>query len=189
MGSIYGNILAQRNTNTTYGVATQSANGLLSAADKKKLDGIAASANNYSHPTSSGNKHIPSGGSSGQILKWSAAGTAVWGNGPVIYITYAPKSGWTELPYGVYSYTVNKQYTPGLATGQAIYLIISQADVVGNFGTNNHIQACNYKGQVILYAGKIPDLTMEIYLIAFDVTVKSDFTSNIDNVYSNVISL
>lgn len=32
----------------------------------------------YSHPTTSGNKHIPSGGSSGQFLKWSADGTAVW---------------------------------------------------------------------------------------------------------------
>ena len=31
-------------TNTTYGAVTQSANGLMSAADKKKLDGIAAGA-------------------------------------------------------------------------------------------------------------------------------------------------
>lgn len=33
----------------------------------------------YAHPITSGNKHIPSGGSSGQILRWSADGTAVWG--------------------------------------------------------------------------------------------------------------
>ena len=33
----------------------------------------------YTHPETSGNKHIPSGGSSGQILRWSADGTAVWG--------------------------------------------------------------------------------------------------------------
>ena len=32
----------------------------------------------YTHPTTAGNKHIPSGGSSGQILKYSEAGTAVW---------------------------------------------------------------------------------------------------------------
>lgn len=32
-------------TNTTYGVATQSANGLMSATDKSKLDGIASGAN------------------------------------------------------------------------------------------------------------------------------------------------
>ena len=34
----------------------------------------------YTHPTNSGNKHIPSGGSSGQILRWGSDGTAVWGN-------------------------------------------------------------------------------------------------------------
>lgn len=34
----------------------------------------------YTHPTTSGNKHIPAGGSNGQILRWSADGTAVWGN-------------------------------------------------------------------------------------------------------------
>lgn len=32
-------------------VATQAANGLMSAADKKKLDGVAAGANNYVHPS------------------------------------------------------------------------------------------------------------------------------------------
>ena len=69
-----------QDTNTTYNVATTSTNGLMSAADKSKLNGIASGANNYSHPTSSGNKHIPSGGSSGQILRWSADGTATWGN-------------------------------------------------------------------------------------------------------------
>ncbi len=45
-----------------------------------KLNGIAAEANKYVHPTISGNKHIPSGGASGQILKWSADGTAAWGD-------------------------------------------------------------------------------------------------------------
>ena len=40
-------------TNTTYTVATQSANGLFSVSDKKKLDGIASGANAYSLPTAS----------------------------------------------------------------------------------------------------------------------------------------
>ncbi len=110
--------------------ASSSAAGLMSAADKSKLDGITAGAEPnqnafsnikvgsttvaadgktdtlelvagsnitltpdatndtitiaatdtvYTHPTTSGNKHIPSGGSSGQILRWGADGTAVWG--------------------------------------------------------------------------------------------------------------
>lgn len=36
--------------NTTYGVASPTSNGLMSAADKAKLDGIAAGANNYTLP-------------------------------------------------------------------------------------------------------------------------------------------
>lgn len=67
-------------TDTKYGAATSYAAGLMSATDKAKLDGIANNANNYSHPTTSGNKHIPTGGSAGQILRWSADGTAVWGS-------------------------------------------------------------------------------------------------------------
>ena len=65
-------------TDTTYSAATQSAAGLMSSTDKTKLDGIATGANNYVHPTTSGNKHIPSGGSSGMFLKYSSDGTAVW---------------------------------------------------------------------------------------------------------------
>ena len=37
--------------NTTYGVATTGSNGLMSAADKTKLDGIATGANKYTHPS------------------------------------------------------------------------------------------------------------------------------------------
>lgn len=59
--------------------ATTTINGLMSSSDKIKLNGISSNANNYIHPTTSGNKHIPSGGSSDQILKWSADGTAIWG--------------------------------------------------------------------------------------------------------------
>lgn len=33
----------------------------------------------YSHPATSGYRHIPNGGKAGQILRWSADGTAVWG--------------------------------------------------------------------------------------------------------------
>ena len=49
------------------------------SAEKTKLAGIAEGANKYIHPNDAGNKHIPSGGSAGQILRWSASGTAVWG--------------------------------------------------------------------------------------------------------------
>lgn len=41
-------------------------------ADAKFTDTI------YTHPTTSGNKHIPSGGSSGQVLGWQSDGIAKW---------------------------------------------------------------------------------------------------------------
>lgn len=65
--------------------ASTTASGHMSATDKAKLDGIATGANKYTHPTTAGNKHIPSGGSSGQILRWSSSGTAVWDNAPSSY--------------------------------------------------------------------------------------------------------
>jgi len=61
-----------------HAAATTSVAGFLSAADKTKLDGIAAGANNYVHPTTDGNIHVPAGGAANQILKYSAAGTAAW---------------------------------------------------------------------------------------------------------------
>ena len=58
----------------------------------------------YTHPTTSGNKHIPSGGSSGQILRWSADGTAVWGNDN--NTTYTHPS-YTAKSSGLYKVTVD----------------------------------------------------------------------------------
>ena len=71
-------------TNTTYGVATTSANGLMSSTDKTKLNGIAEGANKYTHPTTAGNMHIPSGGAAGNLLIWSAAGAAKWEAGYIV---------------------------------------------------------------------------------------------------------
>lgn len=59
-------------------IATNSQSGLMSSLDKAKLDEIEDGANNYSHPTTSGNKHVPSGGASEDILGWSSDGTAKW---------------------------------------------------------------------------------------------------------------
>lgn len=59
---------------------TTTADGIMSKEDKIKLDGIEANAKTYVHPTSSGYKHIPAGGSTGQILKWANDGDAYWGD-------------------------------------------------------------------------------------------------------------
>lgn len=101
--------------NHTHSTATKSANGFMSSSDKSKLDGIATNANNYVHPTTSGNKHIPSGGSSGQILRWSADGTAAWG--------------------------AENDHIYGIATSSTAGLVKSGTDItvdsVGNVSVNN----------------------------------------------------
>lgn len=60
------------------------ANGFMTGTDKAKLDGIASGANNYSHPTGDGNRHVPttdaddlnkflkSAGSAGSTPDWAA---------------------------------------------------------------------------------------------------------------------
>lgn len=58
-------------------------------AEKTKLSRIADNANNYTHPTTAGNKHIPAGGTPGQILVNTGDGTAKWqdnqGGGTIDY--------------------------------------------------------------------------------------------------------
>ena len=60
--------------NTTYSEATSTQSGLMSASDKEKLDTLTQ----YTHPTESGWKHIPSGGKTGQLLGWESDGQAKW---------------------------------------------------------------------------------------------------------------
>ena len=61
--------------------ATTSTSGLMSSTDKTKLDGVATGANNYTHPTSDGNLHVPatSTTNNGKVLMAGAtAGTLNW---------------------------------------------------------------------------------------------------------------
>ena len=120
-------------------VATTSANGLMSSTDKKKLDGIAANANNYSHPTTSGNKHIPSGGSAGQILRWSADGTAAWGADNNTTYSVA-----TITSNGLMSST-DKAKLDGIATGANNY---SHPTTSGN----KHIPSGGSSGQILRWS-------------------------------------
>ena len=103
------------NQGTTYSPATPSADGLMSSTDKAKLDGVEANANNYVHPTTAGNKHIPSGGSSGKVLRWASNGTAVWGDDQDT--TYSPA---TTTSNGLMS-SSDKTKLNGIATGANKY--------------------------------------------------------------------
>jgi hypothetical protein len=82
-------VLSSTDTNTTYANFTRTVAGLVpnpgGSTTNRYLreDGtwVIPPDNDtvYVHPTTAGNKHIPAGGSAGEILRWSADGTAVWG--------------------------------------------------------------------------------------------------------------
>ncbi|NEG94393.1 hypothetical protein [Leclercia adecarboxylata] len=64
-----------------HAAATTTLAGFMSAADKAKLDGIASSATNYTHPSGDGNLHVPATGttSNGKVLRAGAsAGSLSW---------------------------------------------------------------------------------------------------------------
>ena len=84
-------------TNTTYETVNQSTAGLMSPEDKKKLDGVSENANNYTHPTTVGNNHIPAGGAAGQFLKWLRDGVAQWASlGAAAFASLANNLATTE---------------------------------------------------------------------------------------------
>ena len=69
------------NSGTTYdgsAAVTVSYNTLGISATTTSVTVGSTTFNKYVHPTTAGNKHIPSGGSANQILAYSAAGTAQW---------------------------------------------------------------------------------------------------------------
>jgi hypothetical protein len=115
---------------TTYSVATTSANGLMSSTDKSKLDGIAEGANNYSLPTATSSVlgGVKTGSnitnSSGTISLTKANVTSALGyTPPTTNTTYstgtASTSGITKL------YTATGTNTDGTMTQSAINTALS----------------------------------------------------------------
>lgn len=119
-GSSYTHPTHDSKTSGLYKISVDELGHVDSATAVTKNDivglGIPESDTVYTHPITSGNKHIPSGGSSGQILTWSSDGTAVWGEDhDKTYSTgTASTAGLTKL------YTASGTATDGTMTQKAI---------------------------------------------------------------------
>lgn len=94
------NIVTEVNSKAPNTKATTSKDGLMSKEHYSKLESVAQNANNYTHPSNSGNKHIPAGGSEGQILVWSEDGTAKWGEDKDTKYTHPTGDGNNHIPSG-----------------------------------------------------------------------------------------
>jgi hypothetical protein len=101
----------------------------------------------YTHPTSAGNKHIPTGGSAGQFLKYSASGTATW----------ATPS---------YTTNTNTTYSAGGGldlTGTTFSVEPDLRDGITHVGkdSNNYIQFDSTNGRIDFYTGGVFVARME----------------------------
>lgn len=101
---------------TAHAAVTTTVNGFMIAADKSKLDGIAANANNYVHPTGDGNLHViaTSTTNNGRFLTAGAtAGSLSWTTPPNVvaggasgYMTGADKTKLDGIASGANNYTL-----------------------------------------------------------------------------------
>lgn len=105
-----------------YKITTNAAGHVTAATAVVRADitslGIPGQDTVYTHPTTSGNKHIPSGGSTGQFLKWSADGTAVWA---------ADNNTWIALKGATADAAGTAGYVAAPAKGQQNYFLRGDA--------------------------------------------------------------
>lgn len=116
--------VAGTDNNTTYSVATSSANGLMASADKTKLDGIETGANNFSLPA----------GTNGQVLKHN--GTA-WVAGTDNNTTYSTMSA-SEANAG--TSTTAQVITAAVLKGAITTHAPTPTSVSGNAGTATKLE-------------------------------------------------
>lgn len=169
--------------NTTYGVATQSANGLESAADKKKLDGIATGAEVNQNAFS----NVVVGSTTISADSKTDSLTLVGSN-----VTITPDADNDKVTIGITKANVTSAlgYTPpttnttyGVATSSALGLVKSGTDITvdanGNVSVNDDSHNHTYiapKGIYTFTSSTLPN--------SFDLGVSTGFV-NIDSGFGN----
>lgn len=137
----------------------------------------------YTHPTSSGNKHIPSGGSSGQILRWASDGTATWGADN--NTTYSPA---TQSSNGLMS-SSDKTKLDGIATGANKYVLpTASSSVLGGVKTTSSVTSASGYTACPIISG-VPyykDTNTTYSLGSFGVTATAAELNYTDGVTSNI---
>ena len=122
---------------------TTSAAGVMSAADKVKLDGIATSATNYTHPTGDGNLHVPATGTgnSGKVLTAGAtAGSLSWA---------------TPAPGGVTSVTGTAPIVSSGGVTPAISISNATTSTAGAMSATDKLKLDNLSGTLFVDHGNV----------------------------------
>jgi len=133
-------------TNTDTQLSQEEVVNMLTAGTNVTIsdEGVIASTDTdtvYTHPTSAGNKHIPSGGSAGQFLKYSASGTATWATPSYTTNTNTTYSAGTGLDLTGTTFSVEADLRDGITH-------------VGK-DSNNYIQFDPTNGRIDFYTGGV----------------------------------
>lgn len=121
---------------SAHAIATELDNGFLSAADKRKLNGIEESANKYVHPITDGSLHVPATGttSQGKVLTAGATvGSMSWVT--PLQLTNTPAFAPTSASAGVAS-----------TAARADHVHPAQVDVTGSAGKLNTARKISVSG-------------------------------------------
>lgn len=182
-----------QDTNTTYGVASSSANGLMSAADKAKLDGIASGANKYTLPTASSSTlgGVKTGAnitnSSGTISLTKANVTAALGYTPPT----ADTNTWIAFKGATTSAAGTAGYVPAPTAGAANRYFRSDGTWTVPPNTNT-TYTLTKSGSTITLNGSdgsetsVTDSNTTYSLSSFGVTATATELNYMDGVTSNV---
>lgn len=143
---------------------------------------ISATDTVYTHPSTTGNKHIPAGGSSGQILRWSADGTAVWGADN--NTTY---SNATQSVAGLMS-SGDKAKLDGIASGANAYTLPTASSTLGGVKTTSTVTSSSGYTACPIISG-VPyykDTNTTYNLGSFGITATATELNYVDGVTSNI---
>ena len=123
-------------TTDAQGIVT-SAVGAVSTRDLTLSDlgyGGDTNANLYVHPTTAGNKHVPTGGGAGEFLKYSSSGTAVWATPSYTTNVNTQLNAAKQLieVASVNATTKRAQITHGFSGGAMAVTLYETSDASGN---------------------------------------------------------
>ena len=123
-------------TTDAQGIVTSAA-GAVSTRDLTLGDlGYSGSvtANEYVHPTGAGNKHVPTGGSAGEFLKYDSSGTAVWATPSYVANTNTQLNAASQLIAiaSVNATTKRAEITHGFTGGAMAVTLYETSDASGN---------------------------------------------------------
>jgi hypothetical protein len=150
----------------------------LSAAEVRTIINVADGANNYVHPATSGNKHIPSGGASGNILEYDSDGTAKWvaptggvADGSITFAKIQDITGPVVIGRITASAGVSSAIPIGTSAGNIAAGDHTHTDVYEPH--NDNIQAHVGTADAIRTAGEAQAACIETSAITEDLTTKS----------------